>query len=147
MVMRFWLAVGVVTMSGLAGGIGLGSYVTHIPAPVPASYKTDDTGANGLTGALAESGPSSDGVRGPAQIDCKGCGPTLAERRMAGLTEPAAPSYEDSPAPDYAMAPAIDDPAPSRSPAIMPLGDDSMIRSPTMAQQQVQPRAQDSPAP
>ena len=144
MVMRFWLAGGGVMISGLMAGMGLGSYVTHIPASPPSSLQADDGSASASTSGLADSGPSPDALRGPMEIDCKGCGPTLPERRMAAdmaaLPVPnyGEQSYDDPPLPDPAMTRAIADAAPPTSPTPLAAGQGPVT---------VQPVAQDVPAP
>ncbi|MEJ7934398.1 hypothetical protein WG907_09045 [Sphingobium sp. AN558] len=128
MVMRFWLASGGVMMAGLMAGMGLGSYATHIPAasPVPFEGEADDMGASTI--GHDDSGPSAIALRGPSEISCKGCGPTLSDRRMAAdMAELPVPRYladedyrqqfDDLPTPVYEAAQTIAAPAPSPAPA------------------------------
>lgn len=79
MTTRFWLASGGMLAGALVAGFGLGSFVTSTPS---ASFTPGD-----LSTSIA---PGTDSLlpvpityAGPAEIRCKGCGPTLAERKMA----------------------------------------------------------------
>lgn len=78
------------------------------------------------------------------EIDCKGCGPTLPERRMAAdmatlpVPDYGEQSYDDPPLPDPAMTRSIADAAPPTSPTVLAAG-----QGPVM----MQPVAQDVPAP
>ncbi|WP_313802221.1 hypothetical protein [Sphingobium sp.] len=75
---RFWLFSLACAGAALTGGFGLGFYATTppkigtetvLPEAVPPDGSDHDLTSTDLTG--------------PAIIHCKGCGPTLADRRMA----------------------------------------------------------------
>ena len=91
---RFWLFSCACAATALTGGYGLGLYATTSPravleTPLPQA-------------AMPEDSPSDPaGLTGPAVVDCKGCGPTLADRQMAadlanwnGSNDPAV-RYDD----------------------------------------------------
>ncbi len=90
--MRLWmLSAGTVVAAGVMG-VSLGAYVTSTPiSPLAESaqaetvdYNDDSTSPPAVADSIAETGP--------VEIHCKGCGPTLAERRwtkdMAGVGTP-----------------------------------------------------------
>ncbi|MEV5033985.1 hypothetical protein [Sphingobium sp. LMC3-1-1.1] len=73
---RFWLFSCACAATALTGGYGLGLYATTSPraaleTPLPQAAMPQDS----------LSDPA--GLTGPAVVDCKGCGPTLADRQMA----------------------------------------------------------------
>lgn len=85
---RFWLSgIGVIAGS-MVLGTALGHYATNIPQRSMARLDGGiDDGAGAAFSTYDPDGMES--TSGPARIICKGCGPTLAERRqaaeMAGL--------------------------------------------------------------
>jgi hypothetical protein len=91
---RFWLFSCACAATALTGGYGLGLYATTSPR---AALETPLPQA-----AMPEDSPSDPaGLTGPAVVDCKGCGPTLADRQMAadlanwnGSNDPAV-RYDD----------------------------------------------------
>lgn len=142
MVMRMWLAGGGVMMAGLMAGMGLGSYATHIPVASPASIAAEngDMGASAID--LRDRGPSADALRGPSEISCEGCGPTLSDRRMAAdMAELPVPAYladedyhrpfDDMPPPDYEVARTVAAPAPSLTTSSAPPSAPTLV--PTLA--------------
>lgn len=79
--MHFWMTSGALMGAAAVVGWGLGHYVVTPQAPVYASDMI-------LASSIGERADADDQVaiasdRGPADIRCTGCGPTLAERRMA----------------------------------------------------------------
>jgi len=90
---RFWLFSLACAGASLTGGYGLGLYATTSPkaateTPLPQGALPEDTAYD----------PAK--LTGPAIIDCKGCGPTLADRQMAsdmagwdGMNDPVVRDY------------------------------------------------------
>ncbi len=77
---RFWLCSAGILGSSAVLGLGLGHFVTNAP----------QRGAAGISSAIEGPQASEDGGSfapsadaGPGRVVCRGCGPTLAERRMA----------------------------------------------------------------
>lgn len=81
MSMRFWTCSGALLTGGVVLGLVAGGYATHLP-PRDLSDPISDTS---IEQAPTEPGFASLSAadQGPGIIRCKGCGPTLAERRMA----------------------------------------------------------------
>lgn len=76
---RFWVGSGALIGGSAMLGLAMGSFVTSLPPrdlPGYANVNSDDIDDSSV---LASTEPD----RGPGEIVCKGCGPTLAERRMA----------------------------------------------------------------
>lgn len=94
---RFWLFSLACTGTALTGGYGLGIYATTPPragveTPLP-QMAAPQSAPYDMTGDMA-------GLTGPAIIQCKGCGPTLADRQMAadragwdGMQDPVVRDY------------------------------------------------------
>ncbi|HWV11980.1 MAG TPA: hypothetical protein VN110_01670 [Sphingobium sp.] len=93
---RFWLFSLASAGAALTSGLALGLYATTPPrvtfADFEPSYSTS-----------SEPIVAADGtdLAGPEEIDCKGCGPTLAQRQMtammgswSGYDDPAVQRYE-----------------------------------------------------
>lgn len=92
---RFWLFSLSCAGAALVGGFGLGLYATT-PQKLPWAETI-------LPEAPIQHDPYAldpAELTGPAEIDCKGCGPTLADRRMAmdmagwqGMNDPVVRDY------------------------------------------------------
>jgi hypothetical protein len=84
---RFWMGSGLLIGGGVIVGLAMGSFATSPPPRDLARYGSEVAEGTGDSSAFASSdGDKIDGGdsnRGPGTIVCKGCGPTLAERRMA----------------------------------------------------------------
>ena len=95
----------------LTGGYGLGLYATTSPR---AAVETP------LPQAAMVEGDAPSDLNGPALVECKGCGPTLADRQMAanmagwdGMNDPVVRDYtadyvtqDDAMQADYGAPPA-----------------------------------------
>lgn len=90
--MRLWmLTAGTVVAAGVMG-VSLGAYVTSTPiSPLAESAQAETVDYNDDSSpapVMAEANTET----GPLEVHCKGCGPTLAERRwakdMAGTGSP-----------------------------------------------------------
>lgn len=77
MSIHFWIGSGATIIVAAAMGLGLGSYVTSPQRPVRAAMDAD---IGGIEMAASQDLPPVE--RGPAIVNCTGCGPTLEERRM-----------------------------------------------------------------
>lgn len=96
---RFWLSSMAVAGTALVSGFGLGLYATSPQkvAPTEAEFPlSDSTGEDPAYEPYA----ASHGESEPVAINCKGCGPTLADRRFAadmagwdGSQDPLAQDY------------------------------------------------------
>ncbi|WP_336967753.1 hypothetical protein [Sphingobium aromaticiconvertens] len=76
---RFWMASAALIGGSVMLGLAVGSFATSQPPRVLPGYAGTINDDVGDSSALANSRPD----KGPGEIVCKGCGPTLAERRMA----------------------------------------------------------------
>lgn len=76
---RFWMGSAALIGGSAMLGLAMGSFAISQPPRVLPGYTSDISDGIGDSSALART--ESDG--GPGEIVCKGCGPTLAERRMA----------------------------------------------------------------
>ncbi|MDX3901463.1 MAG: hypothetical protein QHC40_13280 [Sphingobium sp.] len=81
MSMRFWTCSGALLTGGVVLGLVAGGYATHLP-PRDFGGPLSDTDTEQAT-AESDFASVSAADQGPVIIRCKGCGPTLAERRMA----------------------------------------------------------------
>ena len=79
--MQHWILSGVTVAAATVMGLGLGAYVTSPQSSAPRTQK-DVAYAEPSDSSLSDQVADPAG-RGPAIIRCTGCGPTLAERRMA----------------------------------------------------------------
>ncbi|HEX7743395.1 MAG TPA: hypothetical protein VF442_13355 [Sphingobium sp.] len=75
---RFWLFSMASAGAAMAAGLGLGLYATMPPRGAFTDYAE-----TGSTGNL-DTAPDVPDLNGPAEVRCTGCGPTLADRQMAG---------------------------------------------------------------
>jgi hypothetical protein len=76
---RFWVGSGALIGGSAMLGLAMGSFVTSVPPRDLSTYAIVNGDEISDSSALASTGTD----RGPGEIVCKGCGPTLAERRMA----------------------------------------------------------------
>ena len=118
---RFWLFSLTSAGAALASGLGLGLYATTPPRMALSGYES--------TGPVLQSEDTSvdmASLSGPTAIDCKGCGPTLAQRQMAAMTggwdgydDPVVRDYaaQDHAAPEDLLAQADPPPQPVQLPA------------------------------
>lgn len=76
---RFWTGSAALIGGSAILGLTMGSFATRLPPREVISYAstTSDERDDSLSAV------SSEPDHGPGEIICKGCGPTLAERRMA----------------------------------------------------------------
>ena len=79
--MQHWILSGMTVAAATVMGLGLGAYVTRPQSSAPRTQK-DVAYAEPSDSSLSDQVADPAG-RGPAIIRCTGCGPTLAERRMA----------------------------------------------------------------
>ncbi len=75
---RFWLFSLASAGAALAGGLGLGMYATTSPR---VAFTDAATPYSDYQESVVQPEPAA--LNGPAEITCKGCGPTLADRQMA----------------------------------------------------------------
>lgn len=106
---RFWMGSAALIGGSAMLGLAMGSFATSTPPRNLSGYASAIGDDIEDSAAPASNNPD----RGPAAIVCKGCGPTLAERRMAadnpgwdadgmieGTTDPVVADYmgqDDSP--------------------------------------------------
>lgn len=76
---RFWTGSAALIGGSAILGLTMGSFATRLPPREVASYAS--TASDDGYDSLSADSPQPD--HGPGEIVCKGCGPTLAERRMA----------------------------------------------------------------
>ncbi|WP_242125738.1 hypothetical protein [Sphingobium sp. Sx8-8] len=72
---RFWLFSSLCGGAALTGGLGLGIYATTQPRVAWTETSLPETPVEQRAFVHAD-------LNGPSVIDCKGCGPTLADRQM-----------------------------------------------------------------
>lgn len=75
---RFWMGSGALIGGSAMLGLAMGAFVTSQPPRNLPGYASNISDDIGDSSALASTEPDG----GPGEIICKGCGPTLAERRM-----------------------------------------------------------------
>ena len=112
---RFWLFSMASAGAALAGGLGLGLYATT-PPRVALSYDAPLLSAEPSDAAT----PDPAELRGPTEIHCIGCGPTLAQRQMAAMMTGGWDGYDDPVVRDY----EAQDHAPPDDP--LPYGTDAL---------------------
>lgn len=130
MSMRFNLCSGGLLVASVIGGLTIGSYATRVPvSEAGAPYSTDL--------ATAQDSAASDAAAdtAPRTIVCKGCGPTLAERRMAAdQASLDADSYisgsRDPVVVDYMQAQVAEAAPPPPPPQMLPVAAQRFIDSP-----------------
>lgn len=89
--MRLWILSAGTVVAAVAMGVSLGAFVTRTPiSPLSGSAQA---AAPEIETDIPVEPIVADTGQGPGEIHCKGCGPTLAERRwmkdMAGTQETA----------------------------------------------------------
>ena len=109
---RFWLFSMASAGAALASGLGLGLYAT---TPPRVSFNDVETSYSEPHESMVQPDPAS--LNGPAEITCKGCGPTLADRQMAAMTADTWSGYDDPVVRDYASHDYSADYDPPPSPA------------------------------
>lgn len=79
MAVNRWISATAVGVAALVGGLGLGAYATstqgYAAADIPAQVASTDSSDIFLSDS------ADTPLSGPEIIDCKGCGPTLADRQ------------------------------------------------------------------
>ncbi|WP_449470761.1 hypothetical protein [Sphingobium chungangianum] len=80
---RFWLFSLASAGAALVSGLGLGLYATTPPRLSFTDVQSSSYPASPISVTQSE---SSTDLAGPQEINCKGCGPTLADRQMASMT-------------------------------------------------------------
>ncbi len=74
-----WIMAGMTMTAAVAMGLGLGTYATSPQAQSPADEPVADAGVDFVAQDAVPYGAQD--MRGPAEVKCSGCGPTLAERQ------------------------------------------------------------------
>lgn len=114
-----WIMAGMTMTAAIAMGFGLGAYATSpqgtSPADEPIARSTFDPASPIAVQDVA--------LRGPVEVKCTGCGPTLAERRwqadMAGWEpEGMGGDSADPVVRDYLADEPVDESAPPPPPTI-----------------------------
>lgn len=79
--MHHWIVSGMTVAVATVMGLGLGAYVTSPQAPaLPADAGTVYAASDDSSASSYSISPTD---RGPSDIRCTGCGPSLADRRVA----------------------------------------------------------------
>lgn len=83
MSMRFWAGSGAMLAGAVILGLMVGGYATSQPPRDVRDPIADIGTEQGETPSSFTGTGAPDSDRGPGIVRCRGCGPTLAERRMA----------------------------------------------------------------
>jgi hypothetical protein len=114
----FWMSAGATAAAAMVMGLGLGTYATSPQGGSPADVTAEESWIGESAPLMAE----DTALRGPTEIICKGCGPTLADRQwhadMAGWDQSGMTGGESSDpvVRDYLSDTPLDEEAPPEPP-------------------------------